>query len=236
MKEIEDKLTEEKFSVYDTNIKYLNNIVDLVLATNMISVGIDISRLNIMLLNGMPKNIAEYIQASSRVGRNTKGLVITLFDPNRAREKSYFENFKNFHQAFYKYVEPLSITPFTQNTINKMLSSIVVAYVRNKVSGMSGNKDVVNFTEDRLDELKDFISNRFSDSDDLEFFENEINKLSIDWKNKINNGIKFYKNKDFSLLKTSIESDETYPWRLMQSLREIDTNTYIQIKEDFVND
>jgi len=85
----------------------------------------------------MPKNIAEYIQASSRVGRKTKGLAITLLDPNRAREKSYFEHFINFHSAFYKCVEPISITPFTENTIDKMLTTAFVTYIRNKIPAMA---------------------------------------------------------------------------------------------------
>ena len=99
LSEIEKEFSEKSFSTDEKGRKYLNEVVDIILATNMISVGIDISRLNIMLLNGMPKNIAEYIQASSRIGRSTKGLAITLFDPNRAREKSYFEHFKTFHQS-----------------------------------------------------------------------------------------------------------------------------------------
>jgi superfamily II DNA/RNA helicase len=111
LKEIEKPFQENKIVSSERGIKYLNDVVDFVLATNMISVGIDISRLNIIVLNGMPKNIAEYIQASSRVGRKTKGIVITLLDPNRAREKSFFEHFINFHSSFYKCVEPISITP-----------------------------------------------------------------------------------------------------------------------------
>jgi len=78
-----------------------SDVIDLVLATNMFSVGIDIGRLNLMMISGMPKNIAEYIQASSRVGRKVEGLVVTFLNPNQARDKSYFEHYIPFHQAFY---------------------------------------------------------------------------------------------------------------------------------------
>lgn len=210
---------------------YIHDIVDLVLATNMISVGIDISRLNIMLMNGMPKNIAEYIQASSRVGRSTQGLVISLMNPNRAREKSYFENFNNFHQAFYQSVEPLSITPFTENTIEKMLSSLIVSYVRNKVPGMAGNKDVVHFQKEMFEPLKQYIRQRFpNDSNSLNLFERQLDNLAYDWLDRVQkSGIKEYK----QLLKRPAEKDEEQDWVLMQSMREIDANTFISIKEKF---
>ena len=98
----------------------------------MFSVGIDIDRLNVMLMNGQPKNIAEYIQASSRVGRKEKGLVLNLLDANRSRDKSYYENFVSFNNAYYKFVEPLSVTPFTSITLDKVLVSLLVCYIRHK--------------------------------------------------------------------------------------------------------
>ena len=218
----------------NTSIKgntFIDDVVDFVLATNMISVGIDISKLNVMLLNGMPKNVAEYIQASSRVGRNTQGLAISLLNPNRAREKSYFEHFNNFHQAFYKSVEPLSITPFTENTIDKMLSSIMVAYVRNKLPGRTVNKDVVNFQKEDIDGLKEIIQGRFGNhSAESNWFNKKVDELAYDWIERVRkSGIKQYK----QLLKKPSEKDENQDWVLMQSMREIDSNTFIEIKADF---
>ena len=130
----------------------------------MISVGIDIDRFNIMLINSQPKNVAEYIQASSRVGRKYKGLVIDLFDANRARDKSHFEHFIPFHQAFYKSVEPVSLTPFTENTLEKMLTSIMITYVRHKVPRMASNNSAQYFKPEMLDGLKIEIKKRFSDN------------------------------------------------------------------------
>lgn len=228
---VEKEFNENKISRSKKGYTYLKDVIDFVLATNMISVGIDISRLNIMLINGMPKNIAEYIQASSRIGRNTKGLAISLLNPNRAREKSYFEHFNNFHQAFYKNVEPLSITPFTDNTIDKMLASLMVTYVRNKLPGRTKNKDVVNFQKEDIEGLKNIIKNRFSNHLlELNWFEKKIDNLAYDWVSRIQEtGIETYK----ELLKKPSEQNENEDWVLMQSMREIDSSTFINIKETF---
>jgi hypothetical protein len=230
LSEIEKEFSEKSFSTDENGRKYLNDVVDIILATNMISVGIDISRLNIMLLNGMPKNIAEYIQASSRIGRSTKGLAITLFDPNRAREKSYFEHFKTFHQTFYKAVEPLSVTPFTENTIKKMLSSMLVAFIRQNYPGELNRKNQAgNFTKDKIQPLLEFVTKRFiNQKDDCELFEREIIRLADEWEAKISQ-VNLQKYEEI-LLKPGEHDGDNEDWILMQSMREVDTNTYIQIK------
>lgn len=210
-----------------------SDVLDLVLATNMFSVGIDIGRLNLMLINGMPKNIAEYIQASSRVGRKVNGLVITLLNPNQARDKSYFEHYIPFHQAFYKSIEPLSVTPFTENTIDKMLTTLMVTYVRHKVSGLNQNNDAQYFKKENIDELKQFLKGRFQNNTvEYEFFENRIDFLAKDWENRVQNiGLKKYD----ELLKrpTQVGVSDVNDWIVMQSMREVDDDTFIQIKESF---
>lgn len=229
LKEIEKPFDESKLVTREKGLKYLTDVVDFVLATNMISVGIDISRLNIMVLNGMPKNIAEYIQASSRVGRKTKGLAITLLDPNRAREKSYFEHFINFHSAFYKCVEPISITPFTENTIDKMLTTAFVTYIRNKIPAMAKDDAARYFEKEKAEEFIHFIKNRFGDDPDItSYFISSINDLIEDWQNRASLGSKLtYK----SLLKRPTErQDDGVDWATMQSMREIDTDTFVEIK------
>ena len=103
---------------------------DLILATNMISVGLDVDRFNTIIMNSMPRNIAEYIQASSRVARNKLGLVITLHNPFRARDLSHFERFREFHEKLYYYVEPISITPFSKKSVCKYLPLYNAAMIR----------------------------------------------------------------------------------------------------------
>jgi hypothetical protein len=210
-------------------------IIDLVLATNMISVGIDIDRFNVMLINSQPKNVAEYIQASSRVGRKYKGLVVDLLDANRARDKSHFEHFIPFHQAFYKSVEPVSITPFTENTLEKMLATIMVTYVRHKIPGMASNNSAQYFRTELLDGLKAEIKNRFNDNHNVyQMFERKLQDLTDDWLDKIeNHDLKNYEatNTEIGLLVKPAEKsfDETDLWSVMQSMREIDTNSFIKV-------
>jgi hypothetical protein len=222
----------------DKGNNYVNNdIVDFILATNMLSVGIDIDRLNVMQINGVPRNTAEYIQASSRVGRKDKGLVVTLFDSNRARDKSYFENFLSFHQSLYKQIEPLSITPFTENTIDKMISSLLVAYVRHK-QGFNKNKDIKHFTTESIEGLKILLKKRFPDNSNIEFCSRKIDELATDWDDKIkqDNPYDKYKGKEGALLSKpdqSVSADDS-KWIVMQSMRDIDSSSFIQIQHPFI--
>jgi superfamily II DNA/RNA helicase len=209
-----------------------SSVIDLVLATNMFSVGIDISRLNVMLMNGMPKNIAEYIQASSRVGRKVDGLVVAFLDPNRARDKSYFEHFIPFHQAFYKSIEPLSVTPFTENTIDKMLTTVMVAYVRHKVPGLNKDNAAQYFQQENIIELKDYLKERFGKNEsEYKFFENRIDFLANDWQVRIENGLKDYS----ELMKRPTDTgiSEKDDWVIMQSMREVDADTFVEIKQNY---
>lgn len=233
LKELELPFDEKNIVTSDKGYRYLNDVVDFVLATNMISVGIDISRLNLMLINGMPKNIAEYIQASSRVGRKTNGLVVSLLDPNRAREKSYFEHFINFHQAFYKYVEPLSITPFTESTIDKMLTTSLVAFVRNKYQNLNKDTAATNFKAALAEEYRNFIKQRFGvqNKEMMSYFNRRYQNIVEDWENKAraSNDLQYKR----LLKRPSDKIESAIDWTVMQSMREIDTDTFIRIKANY---
>ncbi|WP_338463085.1 DISARM system helicase DrmA (plasmid) [Synechococcus elongatus IITB7] len=119
--------------------------LDVALATNMISVGLDISRLGLMVVLNQPKTAAEYIQATSRVGRqlspdpqrNKPGLVITLLNPNRPRDRSHFENFPYWHQCFYRDVEATSCTPFANRALDRGLPGVTVALARHLQPGLT---------------------------------------------------------------------------------------------------
>lgn len=106
--------------------------VDVALATNMISVGLDIDRLGLMLVQGQPKTAAEYIQATSRVGRNPArpGLVVVVLNVHRPRDRMHFEQFGHFHDTFYRAVEATSVTPWSARALDRALAAVVVAVAR----------------------------------------------------------------------------------------------------------
>jgi hypothetical protein len=111
--------------------------VDLLVASNMISVGMDIPRLGLMVVNAQPKTLSEYIQATSRVGRGqVPGVVITMYNSMRARDRSHFETFETWHRCLYRDVEATSVTPFASRAQDKALHAVLVALVRHLVPGM----------------------------------------------------------------------------------------------------
>lgn len=230
------------------NVKFENDIkksraIDLILATNMISVGLDVQRLGVMLVNGMPRNIAEYIQSTSRVARKNKGVIFTLFNPDNSRDLSYFEHFVSFHQKFYKEIEPLSLTPFTENTFDRMLFTTIVTYFRHKLGNWS-NEAVKNLNKEIIKkELNDLIENHkgITDNEKNDFMK-KIEQLLIYWEAKIKATednkyeLKFIapkfnpKKPTLSFLKTSnqINNDEI---ATMQSVRNVEPSTKIKINQ-----
>src|SRR5690606_11758734 len=106
--------------------------VPVLLASNMISVGVDIDRLGLMVVAGQPKTTAEYIQASSRVGRQARfpGLVVTCMNIHKSRDRSHYERFVAYHQSFYRFVEATSVTPFSGPALDRGLAGTLVAMTR----------------------------------------------------------------------------------------------------------
>ena len=119
--------------------------IDACLSTNMISVGVDVSRLGLMLVNGQPKSKSEYIQATSRVGRSYPGIVVTLYNDSKVRDKSGFEAFQAIHQSLYKDVEIMSVTPFSPQCIDKALATVLIATVRHLIPEAVDNPNLTDY-------------------------------------------------------------------------------------------
>ncbi len=120
---------------------------DVLLASSMISVGVDISRLGLMVVNGQPRTSAEYIQASSRVGRQTPGLVVTAFNLFKPRDRSHYERFSSFHESFYRYVEAASVTPFSARAVDRGLAGLIVGLARHLPPGMAAPRGAEHIGE-----------------------------------------------------------------------------------------
>jgi hypothetical protein len=125
--------------------------LDVLLATNMISVGVDVDRLGLMAVYGQPKTTAEYIQATSRVGRKFPGLICTIYNWARPRDLSHYERFEHYHATFYQHVEVLSITPFAPRALDRGLSALLVSLIRLASGRLNHNITAGNLERD--DEL-----------------------------------------------------------------------------------
>ena len=134
---------------------------DLILATNMISVGLDVDRFNTIIMNSMPRNIAEYIQASSRVARNKPGIVITLHNPFQARDLSHFERFREFHEKLYYYVEPISITPFSKKSVNKYMPLYLATMIRHRYPELASSENAAHLSPTLQEKIKADLTEYF---------------------------------------------------------------------------
>lgn len=158
-----DKLEKIEYSQENMdNHRYASNVL---LATNMISVGIDVARLNVMLMVGQPKLTSEYIQASSRVGRSYPGVAFVQYDATKSRDRSHYERFRSYHESFYRFVEPTGATPFSKPARERGLNAILIAMLRQKV-GLLNDKDAGVFNiesfKEAIEEIQGFIINRMN--------------------------------------------------------------------------
>lgn len=183
--------------------------VDVVLASNMISVGMDVSRLGLMLVNGQPKTIAEYIQATSRVGRDRKapGLILTIYNAAKSRDRSRYESFATWHQSLYREVEATSVTPFAPRAMDRALHAPLVAMVRHLIPGMSDSPSQVERHEDEIRDLLDLIVERVGNTDHGEArrARSMLEKFLTNWLN--HTGLEHYWHDRFDALLCSAEAE-----------------------------
>lgn len=186
-----DKL--EKIEYSKENMEAKQYASSVLLATNMISVGIDVARLNVMLMVGQPKLTSEYIQASSRVGRSFPGLCFIQYDATKSRDRSHYERFRSYHESFYRFVEPTGATPFSKPARERALHAVLTAMIRQKEE-WKDDKDAQKFDmgdlEKSISEIQEFVLNRIKSinarsenqlKDDIEDVRSEMQEFFEKW-------------------------------------------------------
>ena len=162
--------------------------IDVLLASNMLSVGVDIDRLGLMVVTAQPKTSAEYIQATSRVGRVFPGLVIESYNWSRPRDTSHYERFRHYHDTFYRHVEATSVTPFSARARDRALPGVLVSYLRlddpNLSAEQSANAfDPMNAGVSRV--IEELVARAYdvTERDDVRTeTEQQLKNLTAEWK------------------------------------------------------
>jgi len=197
-----EKLEQVNYSV--ENIKEKKYPINVLLATNMISVGVDVARLNLMLLVGQPKLTSEYIQASSRIGRTYPGVAFVLYDGAKSRDRSHYEQFRSYHESFYKFVEPTGATPFSKPARDRALHAIMVTLMRHKYQLSQDNAaQFFQRNDEATKEIESYIISRVNEirkradielKDETEEILNEMTEFWDNWADRINRsvGTSFY--------------------------------------------
>lgn len=166
--------------------------LDVILATNMISVGVDIDRLGLMAVMSQPHSTSEYIQSTSRVGRQYPGLVFALFNAARSRDRSHYESFVAYHSTLYRQVESTSVTPFSARARDRGLHAVVVALTRQLLRDMRANNTAGSLPAQRarLAAIRDLIVDRVRQvaPDEVAATERHIDALLDSWEFRATGG------------------------------------------------
>ncbi|SMN01619.1 Superfamily II DNA and RNA helicase [uncultured Candidatus Thioglobus sp.] len=224
-----------------TKEKHENESVDVALATNMVATGLDVPRLALMVINGQPLTTAEYIQASSRVGRgNTPGIVFTNYYKTQARSLSHYENFRSYHEGFYRFVEPSSLTPFTYQARMRGLHSALIIAIRHSNIGLDNN-NAGDFNKNS-DEVKNIIQilkmrckNAISNNDTQKQTLEHIDKLLSDWQSEVDYckrkkmKMVYYENDRGSQNLICNFDKRNGLWKTLQSMRTVENSALIKL-------
>jgi hypothetical protein len=217
--------------------------LDVALATNMVSVGLDVGRLALMIINGQPLTTAEYIQASSRVGRaDIPGVVFTNYHRSQARSLSHYENFKAYHQSFYRYVEPSSLTPFTFQVRQRALHASLIIALRHSVSNLLSNAGASEFTRDdaKVKAIIAIFKKRMKQAllspQQFPLIEANIDKILFEWESEIKNNPKrkvVYFSKDKASENLIFPIQDTFsnkiPWATLNSMRNVEKEALLTV-------
>lgn len=212
---------------------------DFLLSSNMISVGVDVGRLGTMIVVGQPKTTSEYIQATSRVGRETPGLVITTYNQAKSRDRSHYEDFTQYHSSFYKFVEATSVTPFSDRARDRTMQALYVILCRNLIDELKGDKGAVNFSTDikELDNIRKYIIDYVSlvDPSEVENVIRDIAEIEKTWVRKADRRekLKYRKTKYINQNEALFEPDymENSRFRVLNTMRSVETSIKVVTHE-----
>ena len=208
--------------------------LDLILATNMISVGVDVSRLGLMAVMGQPQSASEYIQATSRIGRRYPGLVAVMFNAARSRDRSHFESFTAFHSALYRQVDSSSVTPFSPRARDRGLHAVLVALTRLTVAELRPNDAAGNVTalEFNLPRVKERILERVRrvDPAEADAVARNLDELIDQWLHRARTvpGLRYSNPNDEDnalLVDATVTEPEPGQFPTLWSLRDVDTES-----------
>lgn len=222
-------------------------VLDAVLATNMLSVGVDIPRLGLMVVNGQPKGIAEYIQATSRVGRGRiAGLVVTVLNNAKARDRSHYESFASWHRTLYRDVEATSVTPFASRARDRALHAVLVALVRHLLPGLRDKPSLTDQSAPLLQRIMSAIQARahIVDRDEETAVVRELRGRIADW---ISRAPSSYWNPfrpqtslvvtaEYAAAQRAIGRSPGDAWPVPNSMRNVEITTRYQMVEALADD
>lgn len=217
------------------------NFLDVAVATNMISVGMDVDRLGLMVVTGQPKTTAEYIQASSRIGRQHPGLVICLYNPYRPRDLSHFESFFPYHSSLYRYVESTTATPYSARARDKTLHASVVALMRLGDEVLYEGSEAGNIAqmEEKIDYIRELIRERVKviQPENSDETINEFESFIDEWKKLAKEYKKVYFHWPAAASKGHLSLLQPYnrdygKFSTLQSMRDVAQNVHINYYEE----
>ena len=210
-----------------------SEVFDFVLASNMISVGVDVGRLGIMAVAGQSKTNSEYIQATSRVGRSNPGLVFTVFNANRSRDRSHYEQFSRYHSALYRYVEATSLTPFSDRARDRGLQALFVILCRYFCPELLPDDAACNFRPDLpgVKKAEEIIYRYVNTVDEREKEKvlHEIKDIEKKWQDKAETGSLWYRKKGKPSLLQPDTADDRF--RIMNSMRSVEKESGVYLVE-----
>ncbi len=210
--------------------------ISLLLCTNMLSVGVDVPRLGLMLVNGQPKSTSEYIQATSRVGRGSvPGLVVCVYSPSKPRDRSHYERFAAYHQGLYRYVEPTSVTPFARPARDRALHAVLVSLVRHR-AGLPETDQAGEFRRDlpEMQRIARWITERVQQVDPREAQSavDDLEQRLREWeaRARVDTLLRYSGERQHSVLLRTPGDGHTEGWDTLQSMRNVDRSCLVKVQ------